>query len=101
VHYFTAAVDGPGRPRQDTYLRALQAHSPELTVHLGRYVRKTVNCRARGTTWVTHEEKESDVALGPGRLRRLCTSRGSLLDRHATRLETLPGQHHWRVRPAR
>jgi uncharacterized LabA/DUF88 family protein len=63
VHYFTAAVRGPGWARQDTYLRALQAHSPELTVHLGRYMPKTATCKKCGATWTTYEEKESDVAL--------------------------------------
>lgn len=63
VHYFTAAVHGPGWARQDTYLRALQAHSTELIVHLGRYLPKTATCKQCGATWRSDEEKEPDVAL--------------------------------------
>jgi uncharacterized LabA/DUF88 family protein len=63
VHYFTAAVHGQGQSRQDTYLRALIAHRPEVTVHLGHYLRKTVVCRQCGNSRTVYEEKESDVAL--------------------------------------
>jgi hypothetical protein len=63
VHYFTAPVVGDGWPRQDAYLRALQAHSPEVVVHLGRYMAKTAQCRDCGARWTTYEEKESDVAF--------------------------------------
>ena len=63
VHYFTAAVYGSGRPHQDAYLRALQAHCPQVSVHLGHYLRKTARCHTCSAQWVTYEEKESDVAL--------------------------------------
>ncbi|MBK6872774.1 MAG: NYN domain-containing protein [Kineosporiaceae bacterium] len=63
VHYFTAAVDGPGRDRQDVYLRALAAHGTCTTTHLGRFQCKLVTCRHCGVTWNSWEEKESDVSL--------------------------------------
>lgn len=63
VHYFTAAVTGPGRARQSTYLRALQAHGRCTTVHEGRFQRKTQRCRVCGAERSTYEEKESDVGL--------------------------------------
>lgn len=68
VHYFTAMVTGSGQPharaRQQDYLDALEAHCPNVTVHVGRFQAKTMTCRSCGGTWTSHEEKESDVSLG-------------------------------------
>jgi hypothetical protein len=88
VHYFTARSTGRGvRGRTPTFGRCrLTARN---SLFMGGYMRKTVNCRACGTTWVTHEEKESDVALAVQ------------LVQDAGLKKTLPGQHHWRVVPAR
>ena len=63
VHYFTAAVHGPGRARQDVYLRALAAHGTCTQTHLGRFQRKTMTCRNCAASWSSWEEKESDVSL--------------------------------------
>jgi hypothetical protein len=63
VHFFTEPVTGPGAARQRTYLDALASHGTVTTVHLGRFHRKTHTCRRCGSSWITHEEKESDVAL--------------------------------------
>jgi NYN domain len=63
VHYFTAAVSGPGATHQAIYLQALEAHSANLTIHRGRFQRKTVTCYTCGSQWPSHEEKESDVSL--------------------------------------
>ena len=76
VRYFTARVAAPPNDidmpmRQDTYIRALKAHIPELTVHFGRFVqrpktRRLVNPPATGSKYVEvwhREEKGSDVNL--------------------------------------
>lgn len=64
VHYFTALVQGPGQARQRVYLDALTAHSRVTVAHVGRFQRKSQNCRGCGASWNTYEEKESDVSLG-------------------------------------
>lgn len=76
IRYFTARVSArptdPGLPqRQDTYLRALQAHVPDLTVHLGHFtqqpkMRRLVHPPPGGpkVAEIWHrEEKGSDVNL--------------------------------------
>lgn len=63
VHYFTALVQGQGRQRQETYLKALEGHCRITQLHVGRFQAKRLNCRQCGHTRVSHEEKESDVSL--------------------------------------
>jgi uncharacterized LabA/DUF88 family protein len=66
VKYFTAPVlDEPdAASRQDTYVKALQAHHPGLlTVVNGRYQSKQVRCRACGHSRTHYEEKETDVNI--------------------------------------
>jgi hypothetical protein len=64
LHYFTALVDGPGRPRQQAYLDALSAHGRVTQVHVGRFQTTTHECRSCGSRRRAHEEKESDVSFG-------------------------------------
>jgi uncharacterized LabA/DUF88 family protein len=65
VQYFTARVRDvtSSRHRQDTYLQALSSHCPLVTIHEGRFQRKTGTCRSCQNEWLTYEEKESDVSL--------------------------------------
>jgi uncharacterized LabA/DUF88 family protein len=65
VRYFTARVRDhePSRTRQLTYLEALGSHCSTLEISEGRFQRKTCTCRACLASWITYEEKESDVSL--------------------------------------
>ena len=65
VRYFTARVrnDPDSEQRQNTYLKALNAHSSILDIRYGRFQEKSMRCRRCAGSWVTYEEKESDVAL--------------------------------------
>lgn len=65
VHYFTVMVrnDPDGHKRQDVYLQALDRHSDRLTIHLGRFQQRRARCPECRANHLTHEEKESDVAL--------------------------------------
>jgi uncharacterized LabA/DUF88 family protein len=65
VKYFTAYATW--RPdsyrRHQRYVAALEACG--VTPIIGRFKRKTVRCHAKcGRTYVTHEEKETDVNIG-------------------------------------
>ena len=74
IKYFTAKVSGRGDPqrpqRQDSYLRALSAHIPVLSIHLGHFLTHEVsmplvtpvNGQRMVKVWKT-EEKGSDVNL--------------------------------------
>lgn len=68
IYYFTALVDGPGRRRQEMYLKALST-LPKVTVVLGKYKRKRVLCTIPGCAYPnsrlfeTWEEKRTDVAI--------------------------------------
>lgn len=67
THYFTARIRTNGHnaadaKRQTTYIDALAAQ-PGLTVHEGHYLEKNRRCRACGATWVTYEEKMTDVNI--------------------------------------
>jgi len=76
VRYFTAIVKGepPAAANQMAYLDALSTHNGRLLdVRVGRFTPRTISrckvCRqeflcACPTTYVTYEEKETDVALG-------------------------------------
>lgn len=65
VQYFTASVrnDPPAEQRQKLYLKALAAHSATLAIRQGRFQEKTSSCRACRATWISYEEKETDVSL--------------------------------------
>ena len=66
VRYFTALVrdDPAGLARQQAYLDALVAWSAGSTqIVLGRYQSKTMTCRQCGNSWLTYEEKETDVNI--------------------------------------
>jgi uncharacterized LabA/DUF88 family protein len=65
VKYFTAYATW--RPasyrRHERYVAALEEHG--VTPVIGRFKRKTVKCHARcRQTYITHEEKETDVNIG-------------------------------------
>jgi uncharacterized LabA/DUF88 family protein len=66
VRYFTALVrnDPLAEARQQVYLSALEAHSgPLLDIVHGRYQAKHQECRGCGATWISYEEKETDVNI--------------------------------------
>lgn len=65
--YFTSRVSGtrsdPGKPhRQNVYLEALET-LPDLDIFYGHYLPKNVQCLSCGATWVSHEEKMTDVNI--------------------------------------
>jgi uncharacterized LabA/DUF88 family protein len=65
VKYFTAPVRG--RPdslrRQQAYWNALEAHCKHITIQLGRFQQRRLDCRACGAVWTSYEEKETDVGI--------------------------------------
>ena len=66
VKYFTAIVlnEPDAQARQDRYLDALRGLYPgRLTVVKGQFQEKTRSCRTCGTTWVSYEEKQTDVNI--------------------------------------
>jgi uncharacterized LabA/DUF88 family protein len=65
VRYFTALVrdDPEALDRQRTYLAALSAYREEAQVVLGRYQTKRLACRQCGASWISYEEKETDVNI--------------------------------------
>lgn len=77
IKYFTARVRPTGRDpqvniRQDTYFRALEAHCPEVEVHLGHFSRhrvfaKNANPPPNKIEIFKTEEKGSDVNLSVAR----------------------------------
>jgi uncharacterized LabA/DUF88 family protein len=64
VRYFTASLrkDPAEIACQRTYLGALRAHTT-VDIVLGRYQAKTARCRICSSSWVTYEEKETDVSI--------------------------------------
>ena len=68
IRYFTAMVNGPTRPNQETYLRAL-ATTPLVTPILGKFKNKRVKCALPGCSYSgsrffqTPEEKRTDVNI--------------------------------------
>ena len=67
VRYFSARIsarpdNSDKRKRQATYLEALEM-LPELHIHYGHYLAKPQRCNQCGATWVTHEEKMTDVNI--------------------------------------
>lgn len=76
IRYFTARIsaepgDLSGPNRQDVYLRALQAHTPELTLHFGQFrsnnrrrpLANPVQGQPRTVEIIERSEKGSDVNL--------------------------------------
>lgn len=68
IRYFSALVSGPGRPDQETYLRALST-TPLVEVILGKFKLKNVKCgvatcNSPGEKWYRMpEEKRTDVNI--------------------------------------
>ncbi len=67
VRYFTSRVNStPGNPqqnrRQNLYLEALGTLA-DTTIQFGHYLSKTTQCRQCGATWMTSEEKMTDVNI--------------------------------------
>jgi uncharacterized LabA/DUF88 family protein len=68
IRYFTAVVNGPARPNQETYLRALTT-TPVVTVILGKFKNKRVRCTLSNCSYAgdrffqTPEEKRTDVNI--------------------------------------
>lgn len=66
VRYFTAPVldDPQAASRQGSYLQALTAHNgPAVEVIHGRYQRKPKQCTKCQASWVSYEEKQTDVNI--------------------------------------
>ncbi len=65
VKYFTADIGGPGGKvqRQQTFLNALQVHTPQLEIIKGKYLRKTLDCHHCLRTIHLNEEKMTDVNI--------------------------------------
>lgn len=65
-HYFTARVSSGGHSqsnkRQTLWLDAL-ATRPMLTAHFGHYLQKNQHCKKCDESWVSHEEKMTDVNI--------------------------------------
>ncbi len=73
VKYFTARISahpkGPGKQkRQATWLEALET-LPETRVFYGHYLPKEQRCFNCGATWISHEEKMTDVNIAVELLR--------------------------------
>ncbi|MPZ21286.1 MAG: NYN domain-containing protein, partial [Luteitalea sp.] len=68
IRYFTALIDGPRRPNQDRFLRALST-LPKVEVILGRFKHKQVechyaDCQMPGRRFFrVREEKRTDVNI--------------------------------------
>ncbi|OZB82076.1 MAG: hypothetical protein B7X41_16390 [Microbacterium sp. 14-71-5] len=66
VKYFTAIVlnEPEAQARQDRYLDALRGLYPgRLTVIKGQFQEKPRHCKACGASWVSYEEKQTDVNI--------------------------------------
>lgn len=63
--YFTARVRNQpeSKQRQDDYLDTLHQHCPLVTVVDGRFQEKSCWCRRCKATWISYEEKETDVNI--------------------------------------
>lgn len=67
LKYFTARITPPPRDpdksrRQATWLEAVES-LPKTTVYYGHYLPKQVKCRRCGASWVSPEEKMTDVNI--------------------------------------
>jgi hypothetical protein len=65
VDYFTARIRTPAPTalRQATYLDALRAQCPLVTIREGRFQEKQLTCWNCGRVRISHEEKETDVNI--------------------------------------
>jgi hypothetical protein len=66
IKYFTAMIrnDPAGEARQSIYLDALAAHTAApLEIVLGHYLERPMRCTRCGATWMSYEEKETDVNI--------------------------------------
>jgi uncharacterized LabA/DUF88 family protein len=64
IYYFSAYADwlpGP-KSRHEEYVKALSAFG--VTCVMGHFKKKHRECKSCGSTWVAHEEKETDVSIG-------------------------------------
>lgn len=65
-HYFTARIRTDGRSqdarRQAIWLDALATRA-DITCHFGHYLPKQRRCGTCGATWISHEEKMTDVNI--------------------------------------
>lgn len=63
VHWFSAIKEGntPRMARHEAYHDALEATG--VTPHMAHFKRKHIRCRNCSTTFIAHEEKETDVNL--------------------------------------
>lgn len=75
VKYFTAYATWRSQSyrRHQRYVAALEARG--VTSVIGRFKAKTVRCHACRTSYVTHEEKETDVNIGAHMMADLLTGR--------------------------
>lgn len=67
TRYFTARIaEDPRDPgkhrRQGLFLEAIEIQ-PETTIHYGHYLRRPQQCFTCGATWMSHEEKMTDVQI--------------------------------------
>jgi uncharacterized LabA/DUF88 family protein len=67
VRYFTSRVRStPSNPlqhkRQNTYLEALET-VPDTTIEFGHYLTRWTQCHQCGATWISSEEKMTDVNI--------------------------------------
>jgi len=68
IRYFSALVDGPTKPHQEAYLRALST-TPLVNIILGKFKNKSVKCLVTACTLVgsrrfqVSEEKRTDVNI--------------------------------------
>jgi uncharacterized LabA/DUF88 family protein len=65
TRYFTTRVSDPPPKvaRQTTYLEALQAHRPALSVHFGHYLSSIRTCKKCGHAYTVQSEKMTDVNI--------------------------------------
>ena len=65
TRYFTARISQPPSKalRQGAYLDALKEHSPNLSIHFGKYQTTTKTCRLCGHTHDLSSEKMTDVNI--------------------------------------
>ncbi|MCB2263027.1 MAG: NYN domain-containing protein [Candidatus Thiosymbion ectosymbiont of Robbea hypermnestra] len=65
-HYFTARIhtnaNGQNLKRQTLWLDALATRA-DITSHFGYYLPKQRQCKGCGTTWISYEEKMTDVNI--------------------------------------
>lgn len=63
VHYFSAVpTDKEKQDRQDLFFSANKLN-PRFHLHLGKFLQKKIKCQSCQQSYITYEEKESDVRL--------------------------------------